>query len=149
MSISREELLRMRAESKARIDRGIQQARQIAGVGLPRPARARHVAGKMNRLEEAYAQHLECQKMAGVIRDWRWEPMKLRLADRTYYDLDFLVIAGDDAVEVHEVKGHWEDDARVKIKVAAEQFPWFRFRAIQRVRKEWQVEMLPPHEAIQ
>ena len=36
---------------------------------------------------------------------------------------------GDGTLECHEVKGHWEDDARVKIKCAAEKFP-FRFVAM-------------------
>ena len=38
-------------------------------------------------------------------------------------------------MEIHETKGHWEDDARVKIKVAATLFP-FRFFAITQGRKE-------------
>lgn len=40
------------------------------------------------------------------------------MADKTFYSPDFIVPALD-CIEVHEVKGHWEDDARVKIKVAA------------------------------
>ena len=32
-------------------------------------------------------------------------------------------------MECHEVKGFWQDDARVKIKIAAEMYP-FRFIAI-------------------
>ena len=39
-------------------------------------------------------------------------------------------------MELHEVKGHWQDDARVKIKVAAEQYP-FRFVAVKaRAKKD-------------
>lgn len=112
-----------------------------------RPARARHVAGKMNKLEAQYANSLEIRKMAGAIRDWRFEPFKLRLADKTYYSPDFLVITAEDLVEFHEAKGFWEDDARAKIKVAAEQFPWFRFRAVRYVKKAWDIESIPPHDA--
>lgn len=47
-------------------------------------------------------------------------------------------------MELHEVKGYWEDDARVKIKVAAEAFWMFRFIAIKaRPKKEgggWEIE---------
>lgn len=32
-------------------------------------------------------------------------------------------------LEAHEVKGHWQDDARVKVKVAADQYP-VRFVAV-------------------
>ena len=41
---------------------------------------------------------------------------------------------------LHEVKGHWEDDARVKIKVAATQHPWFRFLAVKAGKTGWQYE---------
>lgn len=43
-------------------------------------------------------------------------------------------------MELHEVKGHWEDDARVKIKVAAEQHPWFRFLAVRARGGVWEIE---------
>jgi len=93
----------------------------------------------MNRMEADYANRLEGLKQAGEILDYRFEAIKFRLADRTYYSPDFLVIF-EDHFEVHECKGFWEDDARVKIKVTAETFPWFRFVAIQRVKKEWKFE---------
>ena len=34
----------------------------------------------------------------------------------------------NEQMEMHEVKGFWQDDARVKIKVAAQMYP-FRFLA--------------------
>jgi len=44
---------------------------------------------------------------------------------------------------MHEVKGFWQDDARVKIKVAADMYP-FRFIAVKpRAKKDgggWQTE---------
>jgi hypothetical protein len=40
----------------------------------------------------------------------------------------------DGSLECHEVKGFWADDARVKIKVAAEMYP-FRFIAIMKLPK--------------
>lgn len=40
----------------------------------------------------------------------------------------------DGVMEMHEVKGFWTDDARVKIKVAADQYP-FRFIAFKAVAK--------------
>ena len=45
----------------------------------------------------------------------------------------------DGTLEVHEVKGHWVDDARVKIKVAADMYP-FRFIAIKAAGGNWQTE---------
>ena len=60
--------------------------------------------------------------------------VKLRLADKTFYTPDFAVMAGDGFMEMHEVKGFWTDDARVKIKVAADQYP-FRFIAFKAIPK--------------
>ncbi len=85
-----------------------------------------HKSGEMNKLEAEYAARLEGLKLAGEISDYRFECLKLRLADRTFYTPDFMVLRADGVFEVHEVKGHWEDDARVKIKVAAELYP-FKF----------------------
>lgn len=101
-------------------------------------ARPRPVPGQMNKTEKLYAGHLELLKKADEIKDYRFEPLNLRLAKNTFYRPDFLVIT--QFIEFHEVKGHWEDDARVKIKVAAELFPWFRFIAVQYEKKQWITE---------
>lgn len=92
-------------------------------------------AGAMNKTEAAYAGHLEALKFNGKIQWYRFEGMKLRLADNTFYTPDFAVMAADGAIECHEVKGFWQDDARVKIKVAADQYP-FRFVAVKAQAKK-------------
>ena len=91
-----------------------------------------HQIGKMNGLEADYAQTLQFQQLAGVVKSWHFEKLKLRLAPSTFYTPDFFVelVAGD--FEVHEVKGFWRDDARVKLKVAAELFDFWKFVAITR-----------------
>lgn len=100
----------------------------------------------MNGLEAAYAEHLKTLQQAGAVDWFAFEAIKLKLADSTFYTPDFLVLMMNGDLEVHEVKGHWEDDARVKIKVAAALFP-FRFRAIQRLPKRdgggWAIESFP------
>lgn len=99
-----------------------------------------HKSGEMNKTEAAYAARLESLKLAGEIADYRFECLKLRLADNTFYTPDFMVLRPDGAFEVHEVKGHWEDDARVKIKVAAAQFP-FNFVAVKKTKNGWDREV--------
>lgn len=91
--------------------------------------------GAMNSTERAYAAHLELQKAAGLIAWYRFEGVKLRLADNTFYTPDFAVMLTNDEIQMHEVKGFWTDDARVKIKVAAEMYP-FRFYAIKAQSKK-------------
>lgn len=102
-----------------------------------------HEPGKMNGLEKKYAQHLEMRKMTGEILDWKFEAIKLKLAPATFYNPDFLLLMPDGRIELWEVKGFWEDDARVKIKVAAEMFSgMFSFRAAMwnKKNKDWKVE---------
>lgn len=93
----------------------------------------------MNKTEAAYAQHLKLCEMAGEVAWFSFEAIKLRLANNTFYTPDFLVMLADGTLEVHEVKGYWEDDARVKIKVAASLYP-FRFIAIRKDKTGWATE---------
>ena len=83
----------------------------------------------MNKTEARYSAHLEMLRSANEIAWYKYEALKFRLADKTFYTPDFVVMLPDGVIEIHEVKGYWEDDARVKIKVAAETFP-FQFIAI-------------------
>lgn len=98
--------------------------------------------GKMNKTEALYAERLDAMKHHGEILWHKFEALKLRLADNTFYTVDFAVMAADGVLEMHEVKGFWQDDARVKIKVAAAQYP-FRFRAVYAPRRkgdDWKSE---------
>ena len=91
-------------------------------------------AGTMNKTEAEYAQELELRKHAGEIAWYRFEGLKLRLADNTFYTPDFAVMRSNGLMECHEVKGFWTDDARVKIKVAADAYP-FAFFAVRKATK--------------
>jgi len=97
----------------------------------------------MNKLEARYAELLELRKRSGEIIWYTFEGMKFVLAKRTTYMPDFIVQLADGEIEVHEVKGFWEGTARVKIKCAAEKFP-FRFIAIKEKKKKdgggWEIE---------
>jgi hypothetical protein len=110
---------------------------------MNRLALGRLPVGTLNKTEQAYAAYLALLKAAGEILWFEFEAVKLRLADNTFYTCDFAVMAADGVMEMHEVKGFWTDDARVKIKVAASKFP-FRFRAMKAKAKKhgggWEVE---------
>lgn len=100
--------------------------------------------GAMNKAEAAYADTLEGRKQFGNVAWFRFEGVKLRLADNTFYTPDFAVMLETGLIELHEVKGFWTDDARVKIKVAADMYP-FRFVAVKaRTKKDgggWEEEI--------
>jgi len=99
-------------------------------------ARGKLKPRKMNKTEAAYARHLDALKLAGDVCWYEFEAIKLRLADDTQYIPDFFVLTRDFILEVHETKGFWRDDARVKIKVAAAMYP-FRFFGITKDKNGW------------
>ena len=98
--------------------------------------------GEMNKTEARYDEHL--WQIRGTVIAWhKFEGVKLRLADNTFYTPDFAVMLMSGELEMHETKGHWQDDAKVKIKVAASLYP-FRFIAVKPLAKKagggWAVE---------
>ena len=111
--------------------------------GHARLALGRLPVGKMNKTEAAYDARLWQLRYAGEVLWHRFEGIKLRLADNTFFTCDFAVLPKSGVLELHEVKGFWADDARVKIKVAASLYP-FKFIAVQVQAKKrgggWKVE---------
>jgi hypothetical protein len=107
------------------------------------PLQARHFtlgrlpAGTMNKTEAAYDAHLAELQHAGAILWRRFEGVKLRLADATFYTPDFAVMLADCRIELHEVKGFMRDDAAVKLKVAASLYP-FRFVLVRKLGHGWE-----------
>lgn len=99
--------------------------------------------GQLNKTEQAYADYLGQLQAVGGILWHKFEGMKFRLADNTFYTPDFMVMQPDGQLEAHEVKGYWQDDAKVKIKVASDMYP-VKFLAIKaRAKRDgggWQVE---------
>lgn len=96
--------------------------------------RGRRKPGSMNKLETRYASLLEISRLNATIIWWGFEAWKFRLADGAFYTPDFDVLLADGSLEAHEVKGHWEEAARVRIKVAAELHP-LRFIAVTERRR--------------
>lgn len=112
----------------------------MIGMRFAKGRTVRRTPGKMNRTEAAYASHLEARKIAGEIEHYDFDAIKLRLAETTFYTPDFMVQMADQTIEFHEVKAYWEDDARVKIKVAADKYPQFVFRGAKKSESGWAIE---------
>ncbi|RTM13912.1 MAG: DUF1064 domain-containing protein [Bradyrhizobiaceae bacterium] len=97
----------------------------------------------MNKTEQAYSDYLQALQNVGEILWFKFEGIKLRLADNTFLTADFFVLTKESFLEVHEVKGFWHDDARAKTKIAAAMYP-FRFISVKaRAKKHgggWEVE---------
>jgi hypothetical protein len=111
----------------------------FANAKLPkaRGRGVRRVPGVMNKTEAVYADLLSARVASGELLGWWFEPIKLRLADRTFYEVDFMLMNADATIEFVDVKGTFtEEDAKVKFKVARELFPMFKLRMISGCRKK-------------
>jgi len=103
-------------------------------------------AGEMNKTEAAYAERLRALQAAGEVLWYRFEGVKLRLANNTFLTVDFAVLRSDGQFELHDCKGSkaiYTDDAKVKMKVAAEMYPFVFRIAYPRKKRDgggWLVE---------
>lgn len=95
----------------------------------------------MNKLERAFWERLRGRDEGkDILRTYR-EPLSLRLAGRTTYKPDFVSVITDlerSNVVCWEIKGFMRDDAAVKIKVAAELYPWMNFVLVTRTKQKWE-----------
>ncbi len=93
----------------------------------------------MNKTEAEYGTMLLARQAAGEIVWYGYERWTFKLADDTRYTPDFAVMLANGELEAHEVKGGFErEDAHVKRKVAAEQFP-IRFIFAQKKEGRWTI----------
>ena len=84
--------------------------------------------GMMNKSEERYEREiLKPGLLAGEILWYKFEAIKLRIAKNTFLTPDFAVLPRSMVMELRDVKGArgiYMDDAKVKMKVAAESYPF-------------------------
>lgn len=94
----------------------------------------------MTGLEADYGLILEARKRNGEIRDYAYEAVTLKLGPDCRYTPDYFVMAADDVIEFHECKGHHWAKNMVKLRVAAERFP-FRFFLVERDKqtRDWTI----------
>lgn len=124
----------------------LQQRQAKPGVPNRSPARKaavrpKQTPGQMNKTEARYLhQVLEPGVAAGRYCRVRFEAIRLKLAERTHYTPDFMVINASGEIEFHEVKGgRIEEDAKLKFKLAAELYPEYHWKLVQQknTRAPW------------
>lgn len=71
-----------------------------------------------------------------------YEAIKLPLADRTTYTPDWVVVTRD-GIEFHEVKGFPRAAGMVKLKIAAEMYPWAKFVLATKKNGRWVLRLIP------
>jgi hypothetical protein len=132
--------------SQEDLDRVLKRQGALHGLPMTKAAcrNVEPVRQRMNKTEAEYAQLLEFRRLAGEIKAWGFERIKLRLADRCWYTPDFDVLRIGGELEFHETKGFFREDARLKVKFAAKDFPRYRFIVLTRIPKRkgggWAVE---------
>jgi hypothetical protein len=75
-----------------------------------------------NATERRYLAHLDLQYKGGEVAAYIWKPGSLSLAKGLTYRPDALVVTNDGYLEIHEVKGFWQDTAKAKWKMCKEKF---------------------------
>jgi hypothetical protein len=124
LKVSREEFDRLMGrepvEGSPKAGRG-KKPRKMPSYMKPAP-------GVMNDTEEAFAREvLDAKIREGELCRYDFELINLKLGDKLHYRPDFLVLRADGEFVFFEVKGgRVEEDAMVKVKAAANLFP-FRF----------------------
>lgn len=107
------------------------EAAVLSRTPFPKPSR-------QNKTELAYGLILEAQKRRGDILGYRFEAIKLRLADQCWYTPDFFVERIDALPLFIEIKGrHIWDDSKVKFKTAREIHTWADFEMWQKTKEGW------------
>ena len=128
--------------------RGIKQGDEIGSDGTvlygsagkhKGRARSQHIPGRMNGTESKYADRLNERIVAGEVVWWKFESVKFRLGPACYYTPDFLISLSDGTLEIHEVKGFMEEDARVKLSVMKEMYP-FKIWLIRLNKNAWDMK---------
>lgn len=98
---------------------------------------------KMNKWETAFGQLLDEKKRSGQIDDFEFEALSFKLARGARYKPDWVAWSGARVI-CYEVKGHWREAARVRIKVAAHRYRWASFVAVTRKNQQWSEERFEP-----
>lgn len=125
-----------RKSMRARLQARLVAEGRIPPEALPKPkhgkerlyALGRLKVGEKNSTEQRYEDEvLKPGMIAGEILWYRFEGIKLRLADNTFLTVDFAVLPASGVLTMVDVKGAAaivEEDARVKMRVAAEAYPF-------------------------
>jgi hypothetical protein len=94
----------------------------------------------LNKTERAYYELLKTQghPWIGV------HCITLKLADDTRYTCDFYIVNKECELVGLEVKGFMQDDARVKVYVAAREFRFIKFYLVRKIKGGWDHKQINP-----
>lgn len=86
-----------------------------------------------NKGEAQFDRYLADLKALGRIDDYRFEPIKIRLAGKCFYRIDFVAKRVNGSLVGLEYKGNFiRDDGAVKMKLAPEIFPFIDYYLVRK-----------------
>lgn len=111
--------------------------------GRPRASgKKRRTTGTMNRLEASYAAYLDQRKAAGEVLAWWFERLAFRVGKSCFWHADFLVQVADGTLEIHDCKGFAQDDAVVKARAVADEFPFDVYHVTFSKKAGWKMKLM-------
>ncbi|MBR8344678.1 hypothetical protein [Burkholderia ambifaria] len=134
-TVSKAPQKRFRADLAQKVKTGAQLLESAAETAKDAAAPVRSLGRvrtrKVDAAIEAYGALLATMRSIGRVLWFRANPIKLRLADETYYCPNFAVMVASGHLEMHHVIDAANNEPLTTVKIAAEQFP-FRFVAVHR-----------------
>jgi len=93
-----------------------------------------------SKWEEAYGYVMALEKQTGLIRDYGYETMTLKLAKGMYHRPDYTVWHLDGTIELRQIKGYHKNirASLTALKWAAQRHPWYLFTLWRRVGQGWE-----------
>jgi hypothetical protein len=113
-----------------RLRDAIAEAQQATKVRVALSERKDHK--KLNKMERAFLAVLELRHPKVWVQEFT-----LKLGDDCRYTPDFVCLTKELSLTVYETKGFMRDDALVKLKTAARNFPIFQFVLVEKKKGEW------------
>ena len=94
----------------------------------------------MNKLESEFYTQLQLAGWPTILI----QSLKFRLGNGVGFTPDFVCVGHDMKLRAYETKGFMRDDAGVKIKVAAFQYPWISWRLVWKNKGQWTERVVLP-----
>jgi hypothetical protein len=98
---------------------------------------------RLNKLESEFAVHLRLRRREYVVTE---QAITFRLANGVNYRPDFVIYSPyNGQIIAYETKGDYVwDDAAVKLKVAAQEYPFISWRLAWKEKGEWNEQTILP-----
>jgi len=122
-----------------------EQLVEVAAVNMPKPKPAKRIRQDskptMNKLEQAWFEKIKQDLFTAKVYV---QAMKFKLCNGVTYCPDFVVVQHAGHMICYETKGFMRDDAAIKIKMAAKEFPNFTWILAWKESNEWKTQTIFP-----